>query len=176
MRTLMTADLTGAERSGIRRLLDLSFDGDFGDEDWDHALGGVHFLIAEDGVPVAHASVVQRRFLFEGRSWRCGYVEAVAVHPDRQRRGLGVAVMAAAERVIDGGYQLGALSTSDAGRALYVARGWTPWPGTTAVLAPSGVTRTEEDDDATFVREVPGGAPLHRAGTLICDWRDGDVW
>lgn len=172
----MTADLTGAERAEIRALLDLAFDGEFGDEDWDHALGGVHFLVSEDGMLVAHGAVVQRRLLHEGRSLRCGYVEAVAVHPGRRRRGLGSVVMAAAERVIDGGYQLGALSTSDDGRELYLARGWTPWRGATAVLAPSGVTRTEEDDDSTFVREVPGGPALRHTGTLICDWRDGDVW
>ena len=172
----MTADLTGSDRAAIRRLLDLAFDGDFGDEDWEHALGGVHVLVSEDGVPVAHASVVQRRLLHQGRSWRCGYVEAVAVHPRRQRCGLGSTVMAAAERVIDGGYQVGALSASDAGREFYLARGWTLWRGPTAVLAPSGVTRTEEDDDSTFMRAVPGGAPLDRTGMLICDWRDGDVW
>ncbi|WP_373688128.1 GNAT family N-acetyltransferase [Actinoplanes aureus] len=176
VRTVLTADLTDAELAVIRRLLDVAFDDEFGDEDWDHALGGAHLLVSEDGVPVAHGSVVQRRFLHGGRSWRCGYVEAVAVRPDRQRRGLGSAVMAAAERLIDGGYQLGALSTSDEGRGLYLARGWTPWRGATAVLAPSGVTRTEEDDDSTFVREVPGGAALNVTGTLICDWREGDVW
>lgn len=160
----------------MRRLLDVAFDGEFSDEDWEHSLGGVHFMVIEEGVPVAHASVVQRRFLHDGRSLRCGYVEAVAVHPERQRRGLGAAVMSRAERVIDGGYQLGALSASGAGRALYLARGWTPWQGATAVLAPEGVVRTEEDDDSTFVREVPGGVPLRHTATLICDWRDGDVW
>jgi aminoglycoside 2'-N-acetyltransferase I len=44
------------------------------------------------------------------------------------------------------------------------------------VVSPGGLVRTEEDDDSTFVRVVAGGAELHLAGTLACDWRDGDVW
>jgi aminoglycoside 2'-N-acetyltransferase I len=171
-----TADLTGAERAALRDLMDVAFDGGFGDEDWDHALGGLHLLIDDGGGPVAHAAVVQRRLLHGGRSLRCGYVEAVAVRPDRQRQGLGAAVMAEAERVVEGGFHLGALSASDEGRRLYQLRGWTRWQGPTAVLAPAGVTRTPEDDDSTYVWRVPGGPALDVTGQLVCDWRDGDVW
>ena len=176
VRTAATADLARGERAQIRRLLDLAFDGEFEDDDWDHALGGLHFVVSADGVPIAHASVVQRRFLHRDRSWRGGYVEAVAVHPQWRGRGLAAAVMTEAERVIDHGYALGALSASDAGRGLYLARGWVPWQGRTAVLAPTGLARTPDDDDSTLVRPVPGGADLHVAGELACDWRDGDVW
>ena len=84
--------------------------------------------------------------------------------------------MAAAENTIDRSYDLGALSASTAGRGLYVARGWLPWRGRTAVLAPEGLTPTPEDDDSTFVRPVPGGLALDRDGTLACDYRNGDVW
>ncbi len=172
MRTAPTADLSGAERSAIRGLLDLAFDGGFDDHDWDHALGGLHTLVVRDGSVVAHGSVVQRRFLIEDRPVRCGYVEAVAVHPAHRGQGLAAMVMAEAERLIDGGYDLGALSASDSGRGLYLARGWVPWPGPTAVLSPAGVVRTPEDDDSTLVRLATGPA----GGTLVCDWRDGDVW
>jgi aminoglycoside 2'-N-acetyltransferase I len=170
VRTVPTADLDTAERTAIRGLLDLAFDGGFAGEDWDHALGGLHFVIARDGEPVAHASVVQRRLLLDGRTLRCGYVEAVAVHPGHRRRGLAGAVMAEAERVIDRAYHLGALSASADGHGLYLARGWRLWAGPTAVLAPSGVTLTPEDDDSVFVRGISD------SGTLVCDWRDGDVW
>ena len=176
VRTVPTADLTAADRTAIRRLLDDAFAGSFDDDDWDHALGGLHFLVDEQDTLVAHAAVVQRRFWHAGRSLRGGYVEAVAVPPRWRGRGFAAAVLAEAERVIDRAYDLGALSASDAGRGLYLARGWVPWQGPTAVLAPGGLTRTEEDDDSTFVRPVAGGAALDPAAVLACDWRDGDVW
>ncbi|MBB2943838.1 aminoglycoside 2'-N-acetyltransferase I [Actinoplanes lutulentus] len=171
VRTVSTADLSGPERSAVRGLLDLAFGGAFTAEDWDHALGGLHFLVlGGGGEPIAHASVVPRRFLLDDRPLRCGYVEAVAVHPAHRRQGLGGAVMAPAERAIDHGYDLGALSASEDGHGLYLSRGWRLWDGPTAVLAPSGVTLTPEDDDSTFVRGITA------TGTLVCDWRAGDVW
>jgi aminoglycoside 2'-N-acetyltransferase I len=173
VRIAPTADLLPDERTALRDLLDLAFDGDFDDDDWDHSLGGLHLIIERDGVPAAHGSVVQRRFLHAGRSWRCGYVEAVAVHPDRQGQGLAGRVMAEAERLIDGGFDFGALSASEKGRGLYLARGWVPWQGPTAVLTPDGVLPTPDDDDSTLIRGTGG---LVLTGTLTCDWREGDVW
>ena len=176
VRRVPTCDLSPDERGRVRELMSLAFQDGFDDHDWDHALGGLHFLIMEGETPVAHASVVQRRFLHEGRSWRGGYVEAVAVHPGRQGLGLGKAVMAEVERAIDRAYEFGALSASEAGRGLYLGRGWLPWRGETCVMAPHGLVRTPDDDDSTLVRSVPGGAELRLPGMLACDWRDGDVW
>jgi aminoglycoside 2'-N-acetyltransferase I len=176
VRIVSTADLSPADRRRIRNLMDLAFDGRFDDDDWDHALGGLHVVITDGEKPMAHASVVQRRFLHAGRSWRGGYVEAVAVHPGRQRRGLGSRVMGGVERVIDRTYELGALSTSEAGRELYLARGWLPWRGETWAMSPAGPVRTADDDDSTLVRLVPGAAALDVSGTLACDWREGDLW
>jgi aminoglycoside 2'-N-acetyltransferase I len=176
VRTVPTPDLDPPERAEIRRMLDDAFAGGFDDQDWDHALGGLHIVVSDRGELIAHGAVVQRRFLHADRSWRTGYVEAVAVHRSWRGQGFAAAVMAEAERLIDRGYDLGALSASTAGRGLYLARGWLPWQGETSVLAPTGVNRTKEDDDSTFVRLVPGGAPLTLTETLTCDWRDGDVW
>jgi len=176
LRTLPTADLTAAERSEIRQMIDLAFVGNFDDEDWDHSLGGLHIVATERDQPVAHAAVVQRRFLHGERAWRCGYVEAVATHPEWRSQGFAAMVMAEAERLIDHGYDLGALSASASGRGLYLRRGWLPWQGHTFVLTPEGPERTAEDDDSTFVRVVSGGAELHLTGALTCDWRNGDVW
>jgi aminoglycoside 2'-N-acetyltransferase I len=176
LRTVHTADLTGSDHTRIRDLLDDAFEGRFDDHDWDHALGGQHILITVDGTLIAHGSVIQRRFLHQNRSLRCGYVEAVAVHRTHRRRGVGSAVMTEAERIIDHGYGLGALSASGAALGFYRARGWRPWPGGTAVLTASGVTRTENDDDSTLIRPIPGGAPLADKAPMICDWRAGEVW
>lgn len=151
-----------------------AFDGDFGADDLEHVLGGIHARVHEDGELVAHGAVVLRRLLHGGRALRTGYVEAVAVRADRRGRGLGHAVMSALEDVVAGGYELGALGATDAGDRLYAARGWRRWAGPTSVLAPDGPRRTPEDDDA--IRVWPVTARLDLAGELTCDWRPGDVW
>jgi aminoglycoside 2'-N-acetyltransferase I len=74
--------------------------GGFTEQDWEHAVGGMHALVHDGAEILAHGSVVQRRFLHGGRSWRVGYVEAVAVAAAARRRGHGAAVMAALEDLI----------------------------------------------------------------------------
>ena len=175
-RVVHTADLTAAERAAMRTLLDAAFDGRFDDHDWDHALGGLHVFVADGGRIVAHGSVVQRQFLYGDLPVRAGYVEAVAVDSQRRGQGLGWAVMDEIERVIAAAYDLGALSSSEAAVGFYIARGWLPWQGSTAVLGPEGITPTPDEDDSTYVLPVPPLSPLDRTRRLICDWRAGDVW
>ena len=149
-------------------------DGEFSDADWEHALGGMHALICVRGVLIAHGAVVQRRLIHEGVALRCGYLEAVAVREDWRGQGLGMAIMDAAEQVLRGAYQLGALCSSDLGRAMYVSRGWQPWQGPSAVLSPTGVIPTPDDDGSLFV--MPVSVELDTTAELTCDWRPGDVW
>jgi aminoglycoside 2'-N-acetyltransferase I len=146
----------------------------YSDDDWTHALGGEHAWIVEDGRLVAHGSVVQRHCYLgeELRVLRVGYVESVAVHPDRQRRGLGSAVMAALEALAPA-YDLLALSASSKGRLLYDARGWVPWRGTLHVLAPAGRTHLPEEEGGVMVLHHDG---IDLDAPLTCDWREGDVW
>ncbi|MFH8407257.1 GNAT family N-acetyltransferase [Streptomyces sp. NPDC018019] len=169
-----TAELDARTRAAARALLHDVFEGDMTEEDWDHALGGVHALVWEGGELIGHASVVQRQMLHDGRSLRCGYVEGVGVRADRRGRGHGAAMMSALERVVRDAYDFGALSASDGAATLYAARGWRPWQGASYVLSPSGLKRTEEEDDGIHV--LPGAVPLDLAGDLACDWRSGDVW
>jgi aminoglycoside 2'-N-acetyltransferase I len=168
--------------TAVRALLDEAFDGEFGDEDWEHTLGGVHVLVRDGDELIGHGAVVQRRLLHaprvEGgphttRALRAGYVEGVAVRADRRRRGVGGVVMSALEDVVRGAYPLGALSASEDALEFYAARGWQRWRGRTFAMTPTGVERTEEEDDGIFVLPV---VPLDLAADLTCDWRDGDVW
>jgi aminoglycoside 2'-N-acetyltransferase I len=168
-----TADLDPAALKAARDLLYDVFD-DMTDGDWEHALGGVHALVWENGALLGHASVIQRRLLHRGRALRAGYVEAVAVRAGQRRHGHGAAMMAALEQVIRGAYDLGALGATDEGAAFYLARGWQPWRGPSSALTPEGIRRTPDDDDAIYVYEA--GAPLDLDAGLTCDWRDGDVW
>jgi aminoglycoside 2'-N-acetyltransferase I len=172
--TAHTADLDEATLAAARALLDEAFQGAFSDADWEHALGGVHALAWDGGELIGHASVVQRRLLHGGRALRAGYVEAVGVRPDRRRGGVGAAMLERLEHVLRRAYELGALSATDAGAALYDARGWRRWQGPTYALTPDGIVRTEDDDGSVYV--LPLSAPLDVAAELTCDWRDGDVW
>ncbi|MGE2713011.1 GNAT family N-acetyltransferase [Mycolicibacterium litorale] len=178
-RLVHTSDLDTETREGARRMVADAFRGDFTDEDWEHALGGMHALICSHGALIAHAAVVQRRLLYRDAVLRCGYIEAVAVREDLRRQGLGSAVMDACEQVLRGAYQLGALATSEMARPMYRARGWRPWLGPTSVLAPGGRIRTPEDDGSVYVFPVAhalGVPDLDTTGELTCDWRLGDVW
>lgn len=169
-----TAELDARTRAAAKALLHDVFEGDLTEEDWDHALGGVHALVWEGDELIGHASVVQRQMLHAGRPLRCGYVEGVGVRADRRGRGHGAAMMTALERVVRTAYDLGALSASEDAAAFYEARGWHLWQGPSAVLSPTGLQLTKEEDGAIHVLQA--GAPLDLTGQLACDWRSGDVW
>jgi aminoglycoside 2'-N-acetyltransferase I len=173
-RLVHTADLDAETRAGARQMVIDAFGDTFRISDWDHALGGMHALIHYHGALIAHAAVVQRRLLHQGKSLRCGYVEAVAVREDWRGQGLGGAVMDAVEQVIHGAYELGALTATAMGRPLYLSRGWLPWQGPTSVLTVDGTKRTPDDDAILLV--LPVSAELDATAELTCDWRDGDVW
>ena len=99
LRSAPTEALSDLELTELRMLLYVAFDGGFDSNDWDHTLGGRHFLGLRDGAIVAHASVVTRELRLADRSLHTGYVEGVAVAEDHRREGYGHRVMAAAGRV-----------------------------------------------------------------------------
>ncbi|WP_374985684.1 GNAT family N-acetyltransferase [Streptomyces fradiae] len=177
LHTAHTYELAPAVLASLRALLQDAFDGDLSEEDWEHGLGGVHAYAEDaDGRIVAHGSVVMRRVVHAGRAHRVGYVEAVGVRPDRRRQGLGSRVMAALEEVLDGAYDFGALSASDAGALLYRSRGWHLWNGRIEAYGPHGVVRMADEEDCTFLRPSAGRPlPAPEGGPLQFDWRDGDV-
>ncbi len=169
-----TADLDRSTLARARRLLDVVFEGEMTDHDWEHALGGIHAVGWHDSSVVGHASVVQRRLVHGGQALRTGYVEGVGVDPAWQRRGLGGQMMGALERIIEAAYDIGALGATDEAVDLYEHRGWVKWHGPTSALTPTGVVRTPDEDGCIYV--LPNGHNLDITGELTCDWRGGDVW
>ncbi|KHL18948.1 aminoglycoside 2'-N-acetyltransferase I [Mumia flava] len=175
LQTRATKDLGGSALRQIRAFLVRSFDGDLGAEDWEHTLGGTHVLAYRSGVLLGHASVVTRTLWIGTRSYATGYVEGVAVAATRRRRGLGTALMGEVARLIEDGYDLGALASTDLALPFYGAAGWIPWRGPTSVVRPDGsAVRTPEDDGSVFV--LPCGHVLDASAPISCDWRRGDVW
>lgn len=169
-----SADLGAADLAAIRALMAAAFD-DFSDDDWAHALGGWHALIREDGRVVAHGSVVARRIRIGDTDVRAGYVEAVGVAPDRQRQGLGSAVMAALGKVIQRDYDLGVLSSGEWG--FYERLGWERWQGPSFVREADGtLVRTPDDDDGVMALRCGPEPAIDLAAPISCDRRSGDPW
>lgn len=173
-RLVHTSDLDAETLHNARRLLVAAHDGRFTGTDWDHTLGGMHALIVHRGALIAHGAVIQRRLLHRGAALRCGYLEGVAVQAEWRGQRLARAVMDALEQVVRGAYQLGALRVPDAGDRPHRPAGWLCWRGATAVLAPTGLIRTPDDDGSVFA--LPVGTELDPVADLVCDWREGAVW
>jgi aminoglycoside 2'-N-acetyltransferase I len=146
----------------------------FEQDDWDHAVGGIHFVLDIDGEIVAHASVVERELHIDGRSLRTGYVEAVGTAVNRQGEGLGSLVMTDVTSYVSEHFELGALGT---GRHRFYERlGWRTWTGPTFVRTPDGPRRTPEEDGDILVLRTPSTPPLNPTASISCEWRPGDVW
>jgi len=157
-------------------MFDEAWPGDerFDDHDWDHAVGGTHFLLEVDGAVRSHVSVVERELVVHDRSLRTGYVEAVATWAKDRRRGHASELMREATRFIDARFELGALGTDLFD--FYGRLGWEVWRGPTAVRTDDGVVRTPDEDGFVMVRRTPTTPDLDLDATISCDWRPGDVW
>jgi aminoglycoside 2'-N-acetyltransferase I len=176
LRSASTPELSDLELTELRLLLYLAFDGEFSDDDWDHTLGGQHFLASSDGVIVAHASVVPRELHVGERPVATGYVEGVAVAEEHRRQGYGHKVMEQLGRFLAPRFELGALSAAERYHAFYRRLGWELWGGPTAVIVDGAPQRTPEEDETVMVLETPTTGNLDRQATLACPWRAGDVW
>ena len=178
LRRAATADLSTDDVAVIRSLLVQAFGSDedeaFTDEDWDHARGGVHYVLEVEDRIVAHASVVERVLHLADRPLRTGYVEAVAVRPDRQGQGFGSLVMADVTSDVRDRFELGALGTGR--QPFYERLGWSTWTGPSFVRAPEGLRRTSDDDGFIMVLPTPSSPALDLTAAISCDWRPGDVW
>lgn len=177
IRKVRTDELTPGESDALREMVWGAFADDpepFTEEDWEHGLGGVHFILEEGGTLVAHASVVERELHVGEERLRTGYVEAVASRKDVQGRGHGSTVMREVGRFIDREFPLGALDTGSQG--FYERLGWKIWKGPTFVRTDSGLVRTAEDDGHVMVRLTPASPELDPSAPISCEWRTGDVW
>jgi aminoglycoside 2'-N-acetyltransferase I len=175
---LTTPELDERRVGEIRSLLWASFAGDdhggFTEDDWQHGLGGLHFVLELAGKVVGHASVVERQLEIAGRRVRTGYVEAVAVAPSHQRRGLGTVLMREVNEHVEAAFDLGALGTGS--QAFYERLGWRIWQGPSGVRTPGGLQPTPGEDGYILVLRTPTSPPLRLTDPISCEWRPGDVW
>lgn len=190
IRRAKTAALTMPEIARIREILAAAFEGDehggFTEDDWQHALGGVHFLVEARGAIVGHAAVVERELhvgVDPAIAIRSGYVEAVAIDPARQRSGLGSELMRDVAAHLAERYELGALGTGR--QPFYERLGWQIWRGPTGVrVAGAGgaggvrgaVEATPDEDGYILILRTPSSPALDLTDRITCEWRPGDAW
>jgi aminoglycoside 2'-N-acetyltransferase I len=177
VRQSTTKALTPVQIEAIRTILWAAFpagEEGFSEDDWQHALGGRHFLLELDGSIVAHAAVVERALEVDGRPVRTGYVEAVATDPARQGMGLGTKLMAAVDRYIGETFELGALGTGS--HHFYQRLGWETWRGPSSVRIGSGTRRTPDEDGYILILRTDSNRDIDLDARISCEWRPGDVW
>lgn len=171
---LDSADLDAPTREALRALWDRAFDGEFSDDDADHAYGGVHAVAFDAGRVVGHASAVPRRLRFADGPWRTvGYVEAVATDPDRQGEGIGRLVMQALQREIGARWPVAMLSTDRP--AFYEQLGWERWRGLSFTHTAGGAVPDDEQDGLMVLRLDDGALP-DVSVDVTCEDRPGDAW
>jgi aminoglycoside 2'-N-acetyltransferase I len=179
VRSLPTHEVPPARLADIRALLDAAFrgdpDGDFDDDDWAHTIGGLHVIVLEDGLVVAHAALVSRTIEVARRPFRTGYVEGVATLPHRKGEGLGTLAMEPITGQIRLAEELGALGTG--AYRFYERLGWERWRGPSYVRRHDGsMERTAEDDDGLMVLRTGPSAAIDLTSPITCDDRPGDCW
>lgn len=176
IRVVPSAALSAGEWSTLTDLCVAAFNEDW-DGYWESIGPGVHVIAEEAGRGiVAHAAIVDRSLYPGDVALRAGYVEAVAVAPDRQRRGLGTKVMEVIDDMVDQGYELGALGTGSHG--FYTRLGWVVWRGPTWIRERDGsLKRSPDEDGDIMVRMTPTTPPeLDLSSPISVDWRPGEVW
>ena len=175
---LATEQLTAQQIADTRELLWAAFAGDehggFSEDDWQHALGGTHFLAELGGRVVSHAAVVERTLHVAGIPVRTGYVEAVATAPAEQGRGYGSELIRAVNELVERDFELGVLGTGSQG--FYERLGWRIWQGPSSVLSASGEIATADDDGYIMYLLTPSSPRLDPSAPIACEWREGDVW
>ena len=120
-----------------------------------------HVLARTGGALIGHATWYPRRLQVGavGPFLRAAYVDAVAVDPEWQGRGVGSALLTRLAEAT-AGFELGALST--AGHSFYARLGWEIWQGPLAVRTPAGLELTafDDPDDRVMVLRTPLTPPL----------------
>jgi aminoglycoside 2'-N-acetyltransferase I len=176
IRVVRSAALSAAEWTELTDLCEAAFEEPW-DDYWESIGPGVHVLLEDsEGGIVAHAAIVDR-LLYPGDGvLRAGYVEAVAVLPARQRQGHGTQVMEVIDRMVDEGYELGALGTGS--HDFYARLGWVVWQGPTWIRERNGeLVRSPDEDGGIMVRgTLATPSDLDLTAPIAVDWRPGEVW
>ena len=173
MQVKIEVDLSPGTTASLRKLLDLAFEGDFSEEDWEHALGGVHFIGFLGETIIAHGAIVPRSMAINGERVTVGYVEAIAVLPMHWHKGYGTLLMEQITQFCLLNYELSMLSTDE--QTFYLQLGWHQFLGESFVNNANIEERSEEEDAGLMFLNSKEfeGREIQR---VVCDSRVGDSW
>ncbi len=164
-------ELRQTEKEELFIFLDQVFEGNFSREDLSHALGGIHLFIKKQETLIGHVSIVQRSMVVGKKAYYVGYVEAMAVSENFQRRGIGQKLMSQVNEIIENGYDFGALCSSKEGFVLYKKMDWKPWQGKLKEFNLSGI---KDSDEKILVFNLKDKMNVN--DDFVCDYREGDCW
>jgi aminoglycoside 2'-N-acetyltransferase I len=170
---LPTTALDAAQRAMIVRLCSAAFAQDFGTLFDLIPASASHILARLNDTLIGHATWMPRWLQpAQQPPLRTAYVDAVAILPVYQQRGLGSRVMRhLAEQIQD--YELGALATSDV--AFYAQLGWELWRGPLSARLDQGIQPTPNEQ--VMILRLPKTPPdLDLSLSLSIEWRAGSVW
>ena len=162
-------------RLALRALWDRAFGDRFDDHDADHAYGGAHVVACDGERLIGHASAVPRRIRFGEEPWRTvGYVEGVAIDPERQAEGIGRLVMERLREEISSRWPVALLSTGRA-TGFYELLGWERWCGLSYTRTAAGVVADDDHGGLMILRLDPSVVP-DLSVDVTCESRSGDAW
>jgi aminoglycoside 2'-N-acetyltransferase I len=111
---------------------------------------GTHLLGREDGRLVAHLVITDRAMRFGENAWmRAAYIDAVATHPDFQKRGFAGDLLSLASDLCRERYDLQALSTN--APDLYTRHAFLKWSGKMLIEGEFGEGTTETEEQGTLM-------------------------
>lgn len=170
-----SAQVDVTTRNELRSLWDRAFGDRFTDTDDDHAYGGVHVVVRDGERVIGHASVIPRRIRFGDQPWRTvGYVEAVAVDPERQGEGIGRRMMQLLRVEIASRFAIALLSTGRAAR-FYESLGWERWLGLAYTRTSDGVVPNGRQSGLMILRLDRSVVP-DVSVAVTCEDRPGRTW
>jgi len=165
-------DLTVAERVETIALCDLAYKEDMG-AIIDEFVDPVHVLGFLDDKLVTHALWITRYLQpVDLPLLRTAYVEAVATHPEYQRRGFASAIM----RKVVGEIQDFEIAGLAPFSVDYYARlGWELWRGPMYERQETGMVASPADEHVMIYR-LPKTPDLNLDSAISVEWRVGEVW
>jgi aminoglycoside 2'-N-acetyltransferase I len=172
IRTALTRDLDAATRAAV---VDLCLDA-HGEPDFERLFDylpadGLHVLAYDGATLVGHA-VVTTRWLQSAALMRTAYVDAVAVAPGQQGRGIGSAVMRSLAAAVDE-YDIACLETQRVG--FFERLGWEEWRGPLAGRSDEGLIPTP-DQRGVMVLRLPRTPALDLDASLSIEAHATRIW